>query len=44
LLLDALHTTPHSRAHLAAMYGLGVAERLTEDIARELATRGYTAP
>jgi hypothetical protein len=44
LLLDALRTTPHSRAHRAAMYGPGVAERLAEDPARELAARGCTHP
>jgi hypothetical protein len=44
LLLDALRTTPHSRAYEAAMYGPGVAERLAEDIARELTARGYKHP
>ena len=44
LLLDALRTTPHSRPHLAAMYGPGIAERLAEDLARELTATGYQTP
>ena len=44
LLLDALRTTPHTRAYLANMYGPGVSGTPRRRHRASLAARGCTQP
>ncbi len=44
LIADTLRTTAQPAAYLAAMYGEDLAPAIAQQIARELAARGYNAP